>query len=282
MKLDDVYRKGEELLFDAGVPDADVDAAVLMEHIFGCDRAKLIIHGDDNADESLTEKFFSAIELRKTGRPLQYITGIWNFMGYDFFVGDGVLIPRDDTEILAEEACSILHDKMGGKAIDLCSGSGAIAVTIGKLCPGCSVTAVEYSNDAMEFLKRNIKYNNADNVTAFCGDVTVCFEHFKDAEFDLIVSNPPYIESDEIDTLQPELQFEPRIALDGGEDGLFFYRIITEKWKSKLKAGGIIAFEVGERQSEPVAEILKNNGFYEIYTKKDLHGYNRIVCGKKK
>ncbi len=282
MTLNDVYRKGEEMLLNAHIPDADVDAAYLMEHFFGCDRARLIIHGDENADDAFTEKFFSAIEERKTGKPLQYIAGIWNFMGYDFYVGKGVLIPRDDTEILAEEVCSYLYGKKDVKAIDLCSGSGAIAVTLGKICPDCTVEALEYSKDALEYLKKNIALNDAKNVTAVYGDVTVCCGEYDDGIFDLIVSNPPYIESDEIDTLQQELQFEPRMALDGGQDGLYFYRIITEKWHSKLKCGGMLAFEVGERQSVPVSEILEKHGFEKIYTKKDLHGYNRIVCGIKK
>ena len=140
----------------------------------------------------------------------------------------------------------------------------------------------EYSKDALEYLKKNIALNDAKNVTAVYGDVTVCCGEYDDGIFDLIVSNPPYIESDEIDTLQQELQFEPRMALDGGQDGLYFYRIITEKWHSKLKCGGMLAFEVGERQSVPVSEILEKHVFEKIYTKKDLHGYNRIVCGIKK
>ncbi len=282
MTLGEVFKRGERLLAEADIPDPDVDSAVLMEHFFGCDKARLIIHGHDIAADRLTEKFFSAIEERKTGRPLQYITGIWNFMGYDFYVGEGVLIPRDDTEILAEEVCSFFCGRKGAAAIDLCSGSGAVAVTLGKLCPDCTVTAVEYSQDALEYLKKNIALNNAVNVTAVFGDVTACFDEYEDESFDLIASNPPYIESDEIDTLQRELQFEPRMALDGGKDGLYFYRIITEKWRSKLKAGGMLAFEVGERQSLPVSELLRQHGFEDIYTKEDLHGYNRIVCGTKK
>ena len=281
MTLEEVYRKGENMLVSANIPDADVDAALLMEHFFGCDRARLIIHGHDKADEALTDGYFSAVRERTTGRPLQYITGIWNFMGYEFYVGEGVLIPRDDTEILAEEACSFLLGRENACAIDLCSGSGAVAVTMAKVCRGCTVTAVEYSEDALSYLNRNIALNNAVNVTAVHCDVTACFNEYQDEMFDLIVSNPPYIESEEIDTLQPELQFEPRMALDGGEDGLYFYRIITEKWRSKLKTGGMLAFEVGERQSAAVSALLKAFEFKDIYTKKDLHGYERIVCGTK-
>lgn len=281
MTLTEVYRKGEEMLTEANIPDSDVDAAVLMEHFFGCDRARLIIHGDDKADEGLTQRYFDAITERTTGRPLQYITGIWNFMGYDFYVGEGVLIPRDDTEILAEEVCTFLYGKKNTSAIDLCSGSGAIAITLGKVRPDCTVLAVEYSKDALGYLDRNIELNNTANVTAVCGDVTECFGDYNDGTFDLVVSNPPYIESEEIDTLQQELKFEPRMALDGGKDGLYFYRIITDKWKSKIKPGGMLAFEVGERQSEPVSELLRIHGFENIYTKTDLHGYNRIVCGIK-
>ena len=281
MTLSAVYRRGEEMLRAAGIPDPDVDSMCLLEHFFGADRTKLILHGDNTADPALCERFFAAVEERKTGRPLQYIAGIWNFMGYDFIVGEGVLIPRDDTEILAEEACSFLSGRGKAQVIDLCSGSGAIAVTVGKICPDSIVTALEYSDDALNYLRQNIKLNNAENVTVVSGDVTQCYDMFEDESFDLIVSNPPYIESEEIDTLQQELQFEPRMALDGGQDGLYFYRIITEKWTSKLKSGGMLAYEVGERQSKPVCEILKRCGYDNIYTKKDLHGYDRIVCGIK-
>ena len=279
MTLNAVYKQGEKLLKEANIPDADFDSLYLLEHFFGTDRTALILHGDKTADESLCERFFSAVEERKTGKPLQYIVGKWNFMGYDFYVGEGVLIPRDDTEIVVEAALDFLKDIKNPRVIDLCSGSGAIAVSIAKMFPSSAVVALEYSDLAVEYLKKNIELNGADNVRVFKGDVTKCYEDFENGIFDLVISNPPYIESEEIDTLQPELQFEPRMALDGGKDGLYFYRIISEKWSCKVKKGGMIAFEVGEEQFEPVAELVKKCGFENVTYRLDLQGYKRTVAG---
>ena len=279
MTLNAVYKQGEKLLKEANIPDADFDSLYLLEHFFGTDRTALILHGDKTADESLCERFFSAVEERKTGKPLQYIVGKWNFMGYDFYVGEGVLIPRDDTEIVVEAALDFLKGIKNPRVIDLCSGSGAIAVSIAKIFPDSDVVALEYSDLAVEYLKKNIELNGADNVRVFKGDVTKCYEDFENGIFDLVISNPPYIESEEIDTLQPELQFEPRMALDGGKDGLYFYRIISDKWSCKVKKGGMIAFEVGEEQFEPVAELVKKCGFENVTYRLDLQGYKRTVAG---
>ncbi|MBQ2153006.1 MAG: peptide chain release factor N(5)-glutamine methyltransferase [Clostridia bacterium] len=279
MTLSQVYRKIETLLNENGVPDADIDALCLMEHFFGADRTKLILHGNENADENSYQKLFSAAEKRMQGVPLQYIIGKWNFMGYDFYVGQGVLIPRDDTEIAAEEACEFALSIDRPKIIDLCSGSGAIAITVAKTAVNSEVTALEYSENALNYLKKNIELNHAYNVVPFAGDVTKCADSFKDGSFDLIVSNPPYIRSEQIDTLQRELQFEPRMALDGGKDGLFFYRVITDMWYKKLKSGGKLLYEVGEDQCDDVCKILEKYGFENISFRHDLHGYKRTVSG---
>jgi len=282
MTLDSVYRHGRKSLEEAGIPDADFDSLCLLERFFEADRTQLILHGDKTADTEMCRLFFEAIEKRKTGMPLQYIVGKWNFMGYDFYVGEGVLIPRDDTEIVVEAAMEFLGCIDEPDVIDLCSGSGAIAVSIAKLFPKSRVTALEYSDDALEYLRRNKELNQADNVSLYKGDVTVCGREFDDESFDLVISNPPYIMSDEIDTLQVELQFEPRMALDGGNDGLYFYRSIIKGWTSKVKKGGMIAFEVGENQFESVALELAAYGFENVGYKEDLQGFKRTVSGIKK
>ncbi len=282
MTLYSVYKQGEKILCDAGVPDADFDSLYLLEHFFGADRTELILHGERKADETLCERFFKAVNERITGKPLQYIVGKWNFMGYDFVVGEGVLIPRDDTEVVVEAALDFLKNVKCPKVIDLCSGSGAIAVAIAKLMPDSEVTALEYSDLAIEYLKKNIKLNGTENVKVFQGDVTVCSGEFSDESFDLVISNPPYIRSEQIDTLQIELQFEPRMALDGGRDGLYFYRSIVKNWSSKVKPNGMIAFEVGEEQFEPVAEEVRKQGFENIVYRLDLQGFKRTVSGIKK
>lgn len=277
--LSQVYREGMAMLKAADVEDADFNSLYLLEHFFSVDRTGLIIHGDKAADAKLCERFFSAVEERKSGKPLQYIVGKWNFMGLDFYVGEGVLIPRDDTEIVVEVAFDFLKNTDSPKVIDLCSGSGAIAVAIAKQYPNGSVTAMELSDIAVDYLNKNIELNNVSNVTVLHGDVTRMYKMFADETFDLVISNPPYIESDEIDTLQKELRFEPRMALDGGADGLYFYRIITEKWSSKVKRGGMLAYEVGEEQFEPVGKMLESKGFYNIAFERDLQNFKRTVSG---
>lgn len=279
MTLSSVYKSGEKILRESGVPDADFDSLYLMEHFFGADRTTLIIHGDKPADNNLCARFFDAVKERTTGKPLQYIVGKWNFMGFDFLVGEGVLIPRDDTEIVVETAVVFLRKTDRPRVIDLCSGSGAIAVSIAKLFPESEVVALEYSDTAITYLEKNIALNKAANVSVFKGDVTKCSGEFADESFDLVISNPPYIESGEIDALQRELSFEPRMALDGGKDGLYFYRSITANWSSKVKPGGMLAFEVGEEQFEPVAEEMKKQGFANVNYRLDLQGYKRTAAG---
>ena len=282
MMLNSVYRKGRELLENADIQDADFDSLYLLEHFFGADRTALILHGDKKAETTTCEKFFSAIKERVSGKPLQYIVGKWTFMGFDFLVGEGVLIPRDDTEIVVEVACEYLQNLKNvknPKIIDLCSGSGAIAIALAKMFPNSDVTALEYSDNAIEYLKKNIELNNVENVKVYKGDVTACSDDFQNECFDLVISNPPYIESEEIDTLQTELQFEPRMALDGGSDGLYFYRIITEKWASKVKFGGMLAYEVGEEQFEPVSLMVLNEGYTDVTYKLDLQNFKRTVSG---
>ena len=280
LTLEEVYRQGRQTLERAGVPDADFDSLLLTEHVFGADRTALILHGDRPADGELCRRFFSLIDERCTGRPLQYMIGKWNFMGFDFLVGEGVLIPRDDTEVACEAALELAGNMDAPRIIDLCSGSGAIAVTLGKLLPRAQVTALELSDEAFSYLEKNIELNGAKNVTPVKGDVTSAYDDWEDGSFDLIVSNPPYIVTKQIDTLQRELAFEPRMALDGGEDGLYFYRIITKYWGTKLRKGGYLVYETGEDEHEPVRDDMAEHGFVDIGYKLDLQGYKRATFGR--
>ncbi|MDE7389982.1 MAG: peptide chain release factor N(5)-glutamine methyltransferase [Lachnospiraceae bacterium] len=279
--LGEIYRHGARLLREANIEDYSYDALCLMEHFFSVDRAGLILHGDRAAEPESRADFFSAIQQRLQGRPLQYIIGIWSFMDFDFYIGEGVLIPREDTETAVNSAVDYLKSLniARPRVIDLCSGSGAIAIAIAKLVPQCEVTAVELSDKAAEYLHRNVILNSADNVTLLRGDVEVLYNEFSDEEFDLIISNPPYIETNVIDTLQQELKYEPRMALDGGRDGLYFYRIITELWHSKLKHGGMLVYEIGENQYKSVSELLKRYGFGNIFYKLDVQNIKRAVGG---
>lgn len=215
------------------------------------------------------------LEMRSENIPLQYIIGKWWFYKGEFFVGEGVLIPRQDTETLVETAVVLLKDKPGAAVADLCAGSGCIGISIAGDYPRAEVTCVEKYEKAFSYLEKNISHNNAKNVKAVLADV--CEKAF--GEYDLIVSNPPYITAEDMKTLNPEVRREPETALYGGEDGLYFYRVISRLWKQTLKYGGVLAFEVGIGEAEQVAQIMKKEGFTEIGIKRDLCGVQRVVFG---
>lgn len=228
----------------------------------------------DNEENKVKDILFKRIN----GYPLQYILGKWTFMGRDFSLGEGVLIPRDDTEVVVLSVIPYLEQNKNLRIIDLCSGSGIIAVTLKCMFPKCEVHALELSGKALPYLKRNIE-SLAPDVILHQGDLNLLFEQFKDNYFDLVISNPPYIESEIIPTLQTEVKREPKMALDGGTDGLDFYRSITQKWSNKLKPGGMMAFELGEGQFDMVKAMMKEKGFENISEYKDLGNIQRAING---
>ncbi len=216
----------------------------------------------------------TAVQRRISGEPLQYILGEWEFFGLPFLVGEGVLIPRPDTEILVEKALEFLKDKPSAKVLDLCAGSGCISVAVAKNS-NCEVTAVELSCTAYSYLQKNIEYNNA-KVTAINADILKGVK----GQFDLILSNPPYIRTKELDSLSVEVQKEPRLALDGGEDGLNFYRNIAEIYKSNLAPNGKLMLEIGYDQRKSVTSILEEAGYKNIVCYKDYGGNNRVILAE--
>ncbi len=228
----------------------------------------------DNEENKVKDILFKRIN----GYPLQYILGKWTFMGRDFSLGEGVLIPRDDTEVVVLSVIPYLKQNKNLRIIDLCSGSGIIAVTLKCMFPKCEVHALELSEKALPYLKRNIE-SLAPDVILHQGDLNLLFEQFKDNYFDLVISNPPYIESEIIPTLQTEVKREPKMALDGGTDGLDFYRSITQKWSNKLTPGGMMAFELGEGQFDRVKAMMKEKGFENISEYKDLGNIQRAING---
>lgn len=228
----------------------------------------------DNEENKVKDILFKRIN----GYPLQYILGKWTFMGRDFSVGEGVLIPRDDTEVVVLSVIPYLEQNKNLRIIDLCSGSGIIAVTLKCMFPKCEVHALELSEKAMPYLKRNIE-SLAPDVILHQGDLNLLCECFEDNYFDLVINNPPYIQSEVIPTLQTEVKREPKMALDGGTDGLDFYRCITQKWSNKLKPGGMMAFELGEGQFDMVKAMMKEKGFENISEYKDLGNIQRAING---
>lgn len=275
MTVKETYNKCKKILCENDFEGYDFEALCLIKAVTGFDRIALISHGDKELEKSQQEKLDLFISKRLEHIPLQYIIGSWSFMGFDFAVGDGVLIPRDDTEVVVNLCLDFLSDRKDKRVIDLCAGSGAISVAISKLAKA-DVTAVELSDKAFYFLEKNIKETN---VKAFKGDILNCHKDFEDNKYDLIVSNPPYIKSEDIKTLQSEVQFEPVMALDGGKSGFDFYENIIENWSSKLKNGGALAFELGEEQSDYVFVLMKSKGFSNIHTELDFGGVQRAIIG---
>ena len=254
---------------------------MLLKHLINVNDSYLIINSDEKLDLEVKRKFFEDIELLKQGIPLQYITKTQEFMKLDFYVDSNVLIPQPDTEILVEEVLDILNQEENKKSIlDLCTGSGAIGVSIAKYADNISVTMSDISKNALEIAKKNAITNEVIDKCNF-----VLSNMFKNIEekFDIIVSNPPYIKLQDISSLSKEVQNEPKLALDGGEDGLEFYRVIADNAYKYLNKDGILAIEIGYDQKEEVIKLLEVEGHYtDIYSKRDLSGNDRIIICKYK
>lgn len=277
MTVNEIYQSGVKLLEENNIENSRFEAQSLLQKAFSLDRVGFIMHKTDKADENCSHNFLKFIEKRISGEPLQYILGEWSFMGFDFKVGRGVLIPRDDTEVVVNLCIDFLENRTDKKTVDLCSGSGAIAVALDKIS-GAEVTAVEIDETAFSYLETNVKENNSSVKPVMADALKIC-ETFADGELDLIVSNPPYIKSADIATLQKEVQLEPRLALDGGEDGYDFYREIVSRWSRKLKKGGALAFELGESQADAVKALMTEQGFSDFKISLDFGGVQRAIIG---
>lgn len=268
------YNEAKKSLKDAGVESFGFEARQIIKHITGYSSSEIISKYNERLSPLQQTIYNDIITRRKNRYPLQYLLGCWSFYGMDFFVGEGVLIPRADTEILVDEALKYLKGKTMPDVADLCSGSGCIAAAIAKNAE-CSVDAVEKYDEAFGFLQKNIAKHRVP-VHAVLADV---FEFVPEKKYDLIVSNPPYVAAEEMEQTDPETQFEPDTALYGGEDGLMFYRFISAHYKPYIKEGGKIMFEVGYKQARAVSTILKENGYSGIGTKEDYNGIQRVVFG---
>lgn len=275
-----LYKECIRILDDSGISDSEFDTLCIFQDLLN-DRNPLFMP-NESVNSETAEKIHALVSERSKGYPLQYLLGEWDFWKYRFKVGKGVLIPRPDTEILIENVLDICrkNDLKSPKILDLCSGSGCIAITLGKEIPHSQLYAVENSDTAFEYLEENIRLNNAD-VKAVKADVLIPETAEKFEGFDIIVSNPPYLTAEEMQDLQKEVQAEPESALFGGDDGLDFYRAITEIWSKCLKTGGYICYEFGMGQHEAVSGILKSNDFINISLTKDTGGIIRTVTAKK-
>ena len=257
-----------------------LDVEMLLKKALGdVDSMYIRMYLDKQLTEEQEKYFLEMIKERLNERPIAYIIGNREFMGLDFFVKEGVLIPRPDTETLVEEIINICNNRTGLNILDIGTGSGAITISLAKYLDKSHVISADISDIALEIASKNAISNNVDERIDFIkSDV---FSNVpKEEKFDLIVSNPPYIRKADIDGLDRQVKdFEPYNALEGGEDGLDFYRKITKESKAFLKNKGILAYEVGHDQAQDVSQIMQENGFEGIYTKCDLQGFERVVIG---
>lgn len=254
--------------------EADIEIRILFEYITGKDYVLSMLNGYEFNPEQ-AERLKSMVDRLADGEPIQYILGTWSFMGNDFEVTPDVLIPRADTEILCECAVDYMaHIHDGIKVLDLCAGSGCIGVSIAKMIDGCNVDCADISENAVKIIERNALLNGVSHkVNAFCSDM---FENC--GAYDVIVSNPPYIPTNNIATLDKKVRcYEPVLALDGGHDGLDFYNIIANEAPEHLKQNGRLFLEIGAEQKDSVTELLKKHGFGDIVCKKDYGGNWRVI-----
>ncbi|MBE5860147.1 MAG: peptide chain release factor N(5)-glutamine methyltransferase [Butyrivibrio sp.] len=276
MKYLDIYNEGAEKLKAAGVNEAALDARLLLEFVCDTDHNTLLVHGDMEVEDEKKERYFECIDKRSERIPVAYITNSCEFMGLDFYVTGDVLIPNQDTETLTEEALRYIHDGM--RIMDLCTGSGCIGLSLLRYSNDTHVVATDISDAALEVAKRN-----ADNLGVsdrFMPVKTDIFPEKENEKFDIIVSNPPYIRTSVIDTLEPEVKkYEPYIALDGSEDGLMFYKKIVPGARDYLYKSGYLFLEIGYDQGEDVRKLMEDNGYKDVQIIKDLGGNDRVVLG---
>ncbi len=272
-----LHEGAEALLNYSDTPRLDCE--VLLAHIIGKERVWLAVHLKEETDKNTEDAYRALVARRKTGEPIAYIIGCREFMGLNFSVGEGVLIPRPDTETLVE---AVLETPLPEdvRIIDLCTGSGVIAISLAHYVKGSEVLAVDFSDICVKTAQKNAEINGVvESVNVMQADIMADF--FDDDKFDVLVSNPPYIKTEVLDGLMTDVRdFEPITALDGGDDGLMFYRRIAALLPKLLKKGGFLAFEVGHDQAEDVAKILEYAGCTDIDFRTDLAGIRRVVMGR--
>lgn len=274
MRYREMYGQGVAALEQAGIAEASLDARLLLEEVCGTDRTMLYAHGERELTDAEDERYREMIAERAKRIPLQHILGRTEFMGLTFLVNQNVLCPRLDTEVLVEEVLKYLHDGM--RILDIGTGSGCILLSLLHYSNDCTGVGVDISREALRLAKENAERLSEEAVDFIESNL---FEK-AEGKFEIIVSNPPYIRSGEIADLMPEVRdHEPRLALDGGEDGLLFYREITGKAKEHLWDGGMLFYEIGFDQGKAVREILEDNGFREVGIVKDFSGLDRVVYG---
>ena len=284
-----LLEKGRTILEKSHIEEAGLDAWLLLEYTTGKSRAWYFAHSDENVDDEKAAAYLALTEKRSRHIPLQHLTHQAFFMGYEFYVDENVLVPRQDTEVLVEEGLKCLEGKEAPQILDMCTGSGCILISLLMEKPDARGRAVDISGDALKVAKRNAAALQVDKRAEFVEGDLFSAECFCEkggkpgAKYDILISNPPYIETEEIDRLMDEVRLhDPRLALDGMEDGLYFYRKITEDAGKYLKPEGWLLYEIGCAQGSAVSEIMEKADFGNVRVIKDLAGLDRVVIGKKK
>lgn len=274
-KASDILNHGKSILKNAGVESYSFDASVLFEHIYDMTKTDVILQGEKLLDE---DDYLKVCSLRANGQPLQYIVGEWEFMGLDFYVDKNVLIPRADTETLTNYIID-----MGGAptVLDMCTGSGCIGISLAVFLKDAKVTLADVSAPALDVARKNVQRNGV-SVEVVQADLKNGYkQYFKEKSFDIIVSNPPYIKSADMQTLSKEVRCEPYIALDGGAQGTDFYKALILLWKDALKDGGVMVLEAGYDTYRDICTLFTECGYSNIVTRKDVNGIVRMVSATK-
>ena len=279
MTIKETIRKGMIILKTNNVTEPNIKSRLIMQYVLNKPREYLVVYDKKELTLRQEVNYFKAIKKLCQGIPIQHITNRQEFMKMTFFVDENVLIPRPDTEILVEEVVKIAKKINAKKILDLCTGSGAIAVSLAKYLENIQLTALDISGKALDIAIANAKNNHVQDKITFVE--SNLFQDLGQEKYDIIVSNPPYIRRKELETLDREVRREPRLALDGGEDGLDFYRNIMDKGYEYLKYGGYICLEIGYDQKEEVMQIIKDKKQYiDTYCKKDLYDNDRVIVTK--
>ncbi len=279
MTIRETIKQGMIDLKTNGIEEPKLKARLLLQFILNKPRQYLLVYDNETVGLRHEVNYFKAIKKLIKGIPIQHITHMQEFMKMNFYVDENVLIPRQDTEVLVEEVISIANKINAKKILDLCTGSGAIAVSLAKYIEKSKITAVDISKKALNIAKINAKNNEVENQITFIE--SDLFKNIPKGKYDIIVSNPPYIKKDIIRTLNKDVQKEPKIALDGGYDGLEFYRKIIYKAYEYLKFNGYLCLEIGYDQKKEVIELIENEEKYiNTYSKKDLYGNDRVIITK--
>lgn len=281
MTISELIKKGIIELKNGNIEEPKLKARLLMQYVLNKSRQYVIVNDREELDNIKEKQYLEEIKILKKGVPIEHITHQKEFMKLSFFVDKNVLIPRQDTEILVEEVINIAQKNNAKKILDLCTGSGAIAVSLAKYLPQAEITAIDISNEALKIAKKNAISNNVENqITFISSDM---FTNLNEEKFDIIVSNPPYIKTNVIKNLDIQVQNEPYIALDGGKDGLDFYKKIINESYQYLKYNGYLCLEIGFDQKIDVIELIENTeSFTGTYSKKDLFDNDRIIVTRLK